>query len=72
MSDKQVLLSMIGGALSALLGGQLIIPLQLIAHANDGGDDLGWGVLWILLMIVAGIVGFILTAKWLRTRENTR
>jgi MFS family permease len=70
MSDNQVFLSIIGGALSAVLGGLLIIPIRVIAHANDGGDD-GWGLLWIVLMILAGIVGFVLTAKWLRTRENT-
>ena len=72
MGDKQVFLSIMGGALSAVLGGLLIIPIQVIAHAKDGGDDLGWGLLWILLMILSGIVGFVLTAKWLRTRENTR
>ena len=32
LSDKQVFLSMIGGALSAFLGRLLIIPLQLIVH----------------------------------------
>jgi hypothetical protein len=64
MSDKQVFLAIIGGILSALVGGLLIVPITLLAHA-DGGDD-GWGLLWIGLMILSGIAGLIVSAKWAR------
>lgn len=66
MSDKQVFTAIIGGLLSAVLGGLLVVPIMLLARATDGGDD-GWGLLWIALMIVSGIVGFALSAKWART-----
>jgi hypothetical protein len=71
MTDKQVFAAIVGGILSALVGGLLIIPIQLIYEATgrrvDGGDD-GWGFLWIILMLLSGIVGFILSAKWVRKR----
>lgn len=62
MSDKQVFAAMVGGLVSAVLGGLLIVPVMLLAHA-DGGDD-GWGAMWCVLMIVSGVVGFAFTAKW--------
>jgi len=63
MSDKQVFIAIIGGTVSALLGGLLIIPVQLLAGHVDGGDD-GWGFLWIGLMVLFGVVGFVFSAKW--------
>jgi hypothetical protein len=68
MSDKQVFAAIVGGILSALLDGLLIVPITLIAHA-DGGDD-GWGLLWIGLMILSGIAGLIGWAKWARRHIN--
>ena len=68
MSDKQVFAAIIGGFVSAVLGGLLIIPITLLAHA-DGGDD-GWGLIWWMLMIVSGVVGFVFAAKWARTHIN--
>jgi hypothetical protein len=64
MSDKQVFVAIVGGLLSALLGGLLIVPITLLAQ-TDGGDD-GWGLLWIVLMIVSGVTGLIGSAKWAR------
>lgn len=69
MSDKQVFAAMIGGLISAVLGGLLVVPIMLLAHANDGGDD-GWGLLWIVLMILSGIAGFALSAKWARAHVS--
>jgi hypothetical protein len=68
MSDKQVFIALIGGIAFAILGGLLIVPIQWATHAKDGGDDLGWGLLWFILMVVSGIVGFLITAKWARRR----
>jgi hypothetical protein len=72
MTDKQVFAAIVGGILSSILGGFiLIIPIQLIYEATgrhiDGGND-GWGVLWIALSILSGIVGLIISAKWARKR----
>jgi hypothetical protein len=39
---------------SALLGGFLVAPIMLLVHADDGG--VGWGLLWILLMLLSGVV----------------
>lgn len=60
MTDKQAFAAIVGGILSSILGGFiLIIPIQLIYEATgrhiDGGDD-GWGFLWIALSILSGIV----------------
>jgi len=68
MSDRQVFVAIIGGILSALVGGLLILPVTLLAHA-DNGDD-GWGLLWIGLMILSGIAGLIASAKWARAHIN--
>jgi hypothetical protein len=72
MTDKQVFVTILGGILSAILGGALLIILiQLIYEATgrhiDGGDD-GWGFLWLALSILSGIFGLILSAKWARKR----
>ena len=48
--------------MSALLGGFLVAPVMLLVHADDGG--IGWGLLWILLMILSGIVGAAFLARW--------
>jgi hypothetical protein len=65
MNDKQVFAAIVGGFVSACFGGLLVVPIMFLAHANDGGDD-GWGLLWILLLILSGIVGFAFSAKWAR------
>lgn len=71
MTDKQVFAAIVGGILSAIGGGQLIIPIQLIYESTgrhlDGGDD-GWGFLWIALSIPSGIIGLVFSAKWARKR----
>ncbi len=72
MTDKQVFVTIIGGILSAILGGLLfIISIQLIYEATgrqlDGGDD-GWGFLWIALSILFGIVGLVFSARWAHKR----
>jgi hypothetical protein len=72
MTDKQAFVTIIGGILSAILGGALLIILiQLIYEATgrriDGGDD-GWGFLWLALSILSGILGLIFSAKWARKR----
>ena len=54
--------TILGGIVSALLGGFLVAPVMLLVHADDGGD--GWGLLWILLMILSGIVGAAFSARW--------
>jgi hypothetical protein len=71
MSNKQAFAAIVSGILLALVGGLLIIPIQLIYEATGrrvGGGDDGWGFLWIILMLLSGIVGFILSAKWARNR----
>jgi hypothetical protein len=68
MSDKQIFIALIGGIAFGFLGGLLIIPIQWVARAKDAGDDLGWGLIWIVLMAASGICGFLFTAKWARKR----
>lgn len=64
MNDKQVFLAIIGGLLFAVLGGVLLfIPVGFFQR--DAGDD-GFGVLWILLSVLSGVVGLVLSAKWVR------
>jgi len=64
MSDKQVFLTIIGGLLFALVGGVLLfIPVGLFQH--DAGDD-GFGLMWIVLSALSGVVGLVLSAKWVR------
>jgi Na+/melibiose symporter-like transporter len=67
MGEKQIFISILGGLAFALIGGMLVIPIRWLAHANDGGDDLGWGYL-IIMMSASGICGFLYNAKWARTR----
>ena len=75
MSDKQVFAVLIGSLISALIGGlfllaaiQLVVVFVFGGHI-DGGDD-GWGMIWILLTILSGIVGFVLSTKWARKRYS--
>lgn len=68
MSDKQVFIALVGGIAFALLGGMLVVPIQWVAHTKDSGDDLGWGLLWVILMVASGVVGFLIAAKWARKR----
>lgn len=70
MNDKQIFVSIVGGLIFGIVGGLLVIPIRWLLHSNDGGDDLGWGVLWLGLMIVSTIVGFILTSQWSRKRYS--
>jgi MFS family permease len=62
MSGKQVFAITLGGIVSALLVGFLVAPVMLLVHADDGGN--GWRLLWILLIILSGIVGAALSARW--------
>jgi len=74
MSDRQIFATILGGVVSALLGGLVILALvQLLVplwggHV-DGGDD-GWGLLWMLSMALTGILGSIFSAKWARKRYS--
>jgi len=68
MNDKQISIAIIGAIVFAFLGGLLVMPIQWLARARDGGDDLGWGFLWIALMAVSGICSFLFTARWGRKR----
>jgi hypothetical protein len=34
-----------------------------LAHAKDGGDDLGSELIWIVLIAASGIWAFLFTAK---------
>lgn len=64
MSDKQVFLTIIGGILFALVGGVLLfIPVGLMQR--DAGDD-GFGMIWILLSALSGLIGLALSVKWVR------
>jgi hypothetical protein len=66
MSEKQVFITIVGGFLFALVGGVLLlIPIGLFQR--DGGDD-GFGMMWIFLSVVSGIVGLVLSAK--RARKH--
>jgi hypothetical protein len=67
MSVKQFFAATLGGIVSALLGGLLVAPVMLLVHADDGG--LGWGLLWISLMILSGIVGAAFSARWWTRRH---
>jgi hypothetical protein len=64
MSDKQVFLTIIGGFLFALVGGVLLfIPIGLLQR--DAGDD-GFGMMWVFLSVLSGVVGLVLSGKWVR------
>ena len=66
MSEKQVFVTIIGGLLFALVGGVLLfIPIGLFQH--DAGDD-GFGMIWVLLSVLSGVVGLVITARWARKR----
>jgi hypothetical protein len=66
MSDKQVFITILGGVLFALVGGVLLfIPFGLLQR--DAGDD-GFGLMWIFLSALSGIIGLVLSAKWARKR----
>ena len=68
MNEKQIFIGSLGGIAFAFVGGLLVLPIQWLARAKDGGDDIGWGLLWVILMTVSGIFGFLFTAKWARKR----
>jgi hypothetical protein len=53
--------------MSAVAGGLLVIPLRMLVRANDGGDD-GWGIVWIGLKAVSGVLGTFFSARWARKR----
>jgi MFS family permease len=67
MDVKHVFAAMLGGIVSALLGGFLVAPLMLLVHADDGG--VGWRLLWILLMLLSGVVGAAFSARWWARRH---
>jgi hypothetical protein len=67
MGVKHVFAATVGGIVSALLGGSFVAPVMLLVHADDGG--VGWGLLWILLMILSGIVGAAFSARWWARRH---
>ena len=54
MSDRQAFVTILGGIVSALFGGSLLLALiqflvPIWGGHVDGGDD-GWGLLWMLFM----------------------
>jgi hypothetical protein len=66
MNEKQAFLTILGGMIFAVFGGVLLfVPIGLLQR--DGGDD-GFGMLWISLSVLSGIVGLFLSARWVRKR----
>jgi len=64
MSDKQTLITIVGGFLFALVGGVLLfIPIGLLQR--DGGDD-GFALMWIFLSALSGAIGLVFSGKWAR------
>jgi hypothetical protein len=55
-----VLIYILIAAFSKLL---FFVPIGLLQH--DAGDD-GFGLLWVLLSVLSGVVGLVLSAKWVR------
>ena len=48
----------------ALIGGVLLfLPFGFFQH--EGGDD-GFGMMWIALSVLSGVVGLVLSARWVR------
>ena len=41
----------------------MFIPIWLLQH--DAGDD-GFGLLWILMSVLCGVIGLALSARWVR------
>jgi hypothetical protein len=74
MSDRQAFVTILGGIVSALFGGSLLLALiQFLVPIWGGhvdGDDDGWGLLWMLFMALTGILGAFLSAKWARKRYS--
>ena len=67
MGLKHVFAATLGGIVSALLGGFLVAPVMLLVRADDGG--VGWGLLWVLLMFLFGVVGAAFSARWWARRH---
>ena len=67
MDVKHVFATTLGGIVSALLGGFLVAPVMLLVHADDGG--VGWGLLWILVILLSGVVGAAFSARWWARRH---
>jgi len=66
MNDKQVFLTILGGMIFLWLEACcFFLPFGLLQRG--GGDD-GFGMLWILLSVLSGIVGIFLSARWVRKR----
>jgi hypothetical protein len=75
MNDKQTLAVVVGAVASAILGGLILLALiesvvSIFVGHIDGGDDIGWGILWILLTFICGIAGAILSGKWAQKRYS--
>lgn len=66
MSDKRVFFAIIGGFLSAAAACVLIAVVEMLVHV-DGGDD-GLAIITLGLIAFAGIAGFLVSAKYIRTR----
>ncbi|PYT56617.1 MAG: hypothetical protein DMG35_21735 [Acidobacteria bacterium] len=72
MNDKQLVATLVGGLVFAVAGGLLLILLiqaavVLFGGHVDAGDD-GWGILWLILMMLSGATGLVISAKWARKR----
>ncbi|MGC2194357.1 MAG: hypothetical protein WA628_06755 [Terriglobales bacterium] len=67
MDLRHVFAATLGGIVSALLGGFLVAPVMLLVRADDGG--VGWGLLWVLLMFLFGVVGAAFSARWWARRH---
>jgi hypothetical protein len=72
MNDKQLAATLLGGLVFAIAGGLLLIFLiqgavVLFGGHVDAGDD-GWGILWLILMVLAGTAGLVISAGWARKR----
>ena len=72
MTDKQAFVAILGGTLSAIPGGALLILLTRLIdeatdHRADGGAD-RLGSIRLAPSLLSGILGLILSAKWARKR----
>ena len=69
MNDKQVIATLVGGVLFAVLAGLVLIQSDVVLVHVDAGDD-GWGIIWLILTVLSGIAGLVISAKWARKRYS--
>lgn len=72
MTDKNVFFAFIGGflfaAAGALIGAGILAGINAVVHL-DHGDD-GVGLLLLSFIVITGIIGFFMSARWLQNRNK--